>query len=146
MALTRIRLALLTILFGFAASFVGGVEASERSAQEGVYTAEQAQRGRQIYQAECASCHAPDMQGGPAARSLSGVTFRFQWQDSTLAEFFDAMRNNMPPGKAGTLSDQAYVDLLAAILQRNEFPAGNRELEVKPAFLGETFIRWRSPE
>jgi hypothetical protein len=34
----------------------------------------------------------------------------------------------MPAPAPGTLSDEAYADILAYILQRNEYPPGNREL------------------
>jgi hypothetical protein len=34
----------------------------------------------------------------------------------------------MPPGSANTLGDKTYMDILAFILQSNEFPAGNQEL------------------
>ena len=34
----------------------------------------------------------------------------------------------MPLGNANTLGDKTYMDILAFILQFNDFPAGNREL------------------
>ena len=117
-----------------------------RTAQDGLFTLEQAERGERVYQAECASCHAPDMKGGPAARGLSGLTFRYQWANRSLAALFDAMRGKMPPGKPGTLREQAYLDLLAAILKRNDFPPGEAELEADEQLLRSTLIRWQRPD
>jgi hypothetical protein len=34
----------------------------------------------------------------------------------------------MPPGNANTLGDKTYMDILAFILESNDFPAGNQEL------------------
>jgi hypothetical protein len=39
------------------------------------------------------------------------------------------VKRNMPADNAGTLSDPAYVDVLAYILQQNTFPAGTAELK-----------------
>ena|SRR5690606_13950769 len=122
---------------------VAQADDASRTAQDGVFTLEQAERGERVYQAECASCHAPDMRGGPAARGLSGLTFRYQWADRPLAALFDAMQKNMPPGKPGALREQAYLDLLAAILKRNDFPAGEAELGGDEQFLCSTLIRWQ---
>jgi hypothetical protein len=56
------------------------------------------------------------------------------------------MREKMPPGKPGALREQAYLDLLAAILRRNDFPAGEAELEADEQFLCSTLIRWQRPD
>lgn len=112
------------------------------SVLDGVYTPDQALRGEAIYQQECQSCHAADMAGGPAARGLLGLAFQFLWKDKTLADLFAAMREKMPPGSPGTLDDQAYVDILAAILERNDFPAGEAEIKADPETLKSIVIRW----
>lgn len=115
------------------------------SVWDGVFTLDQAQRGELIYKSECQTCHAADMRGGPAAGGLRGVTFRFLWKDKTIADLFNAMRKKMPPGQPGTLGDQAYLDVLAAILQRNEFPAGETEIEADEEVMNSIVIRWGVP-
>lgn len=115
------------------------------TAQDGLFTLQQAERGERVYQAECASCHATDMKGGPAARGLSGLTFRYLWADRPLEALFNAMRETMPPGKPGALREQAYFDLLAAILRRNGFPPGEAELEADEQVLRST-LRWQRPD
>jgi mono/diheme cytochrome c family protein len=115
------------------------------SVWQGVYTPEQAQRGEQVYRAECQSCHANDMRGGPAARGLLGLEFRYLWQGRSLAELLQAVREKMPPGNAGSLADQAYADVIAAILQRNGFPAGGAEIPVAAAALTGIVLNWEQP-
>lgn len=116
------------------------------SVLDGMFTVEQAQRGELIYKAECASCHAADMRGGPAARGLRGVTFQFLWTGKTVADLFNAMREKMPPGQPGVLDDQAYLDVLAAILQRNGFPAGETEIGADAKVLNSMIIGWGRPD
>jgi mono/diheme cytochrome c family protein len=112
----------------------------------GVFTVEQAQRGELIYKTECATCHAADMRGGPAARGLRGVTFQYLWTGRTVADLFNAMRQKMPPGQPGSLGEQAYLDVLAAILQRNGFPTGETEIEADEEVLNSMVIGWERPD
>jgi len=41
---------------------------------------------------------------------------------------FDRVRTTMPQGNPGSLRAQDYLDLIAFILQANNFPAGSHEL------------------
>ena len=52
-------------------------------------------------------------------------------RESTLHLFFEKTKTTMPRGAAGTLSDQAYVDIVSYVLKTNEFPAGAQELRVE---------------
>jgi mono/diheme cytochrome c family protein len=104
------------------------VGAQQRPA--GPYTAAQAQTGRAAYQANCASCHAPDLSGreGP---QLAGANFMTQWGDKTTGELIGFMRATMPPSGAAPLPDQAYADLAAFILDANSARPGNQTLAAK---------------
>ena len=137
------QLAVLCLLSG--APSAAHADEAPRSVWDGVFTLEQAQRGELIYLSECQTCHAADMRGGPAAGALRGVTFQFLWRDRTVADLFNAMREKMPPGCPGTLADQAYLDVLAAILKQNEFPAGEQEIEADEDVLSSIVIRWGPP-
>jgi len=117
----------------------------QTSVRDGVYTAEQALRGEAIYSQHCQSCHAADMRGGPAARGLLGLGFQYVWKGKLLADLYAAMRDKMPPGNPGALSGQDYIDILAAILQRNEFPSGEVELTANADTLQSILIVWDSP-
>ena len=54
-----------------------------RTVWNGVYTADQAQRGSQQFGTHCASCHAADLTGGEGP-SLVGESFMNSWRESTV--------------------------------------------------------------
>ena len=98
-----------------------------RSVTEGVYSAGQAARGQQIYQAQCAECHGNAMEGtiGPP---LAGESFLSNWSARPLANLVDKVQKTMPFNLPGSLSRQQSTDLAAYILQAGKFPAGQVEL------------------
>ena len=98
----------------------------ERSVKDGVYSADQAARGRDRYEATCQRCHGIDLTGG-AGRSLTGDVFIRDWTGLTLDGLFDRMQS-MPPGGSESLGDDVYVDIITYVLERNGFPAGEGEL------------------
>ena len=95
-----------------------------KSTWDGIYTAEQAARGQQLLTSQCIMCHAENLQGGPGVPGVVGPGFMFHWNGKTVRELFEFIRMSMPPGQAGSLGDEAYADVVAAILQANQFPAG----------------------
>ena len=98
-----------------------------RSIADGVYAAPQAERGRQIYQAQCAECHGNAMEGttGPP---LVGPGFLSNWSARPLANLADKIQKTMPFNLPGSLSQQQSTDLAAYILRAGKFPAGQAEL------------------
>ena len=92
---------------------------------DGVYTTEQAARGRQAYGDSCMACHEGIDQDGP---DLKGSAFVDRWRGDTLNVLFTQIRTNMPGNRPGGLSDNTYVDILAFLLEGNGFPAGSKEL------------------
>lgn len=121
--------AALAVLMLSAALAAGAQDASGPSIWSGVFTAAQAKRGNDAYQASCSGCHGSDLHAtDPEAVDLTGPAIRARWNGKTLQERFETIRDTMPPGNANTLGDKTYMDILAFILQSNEFPAGNQEL------------------
>ena len=108
---------------------------------DGVYTAEQAARGKVVYDNSCGACHLPDMSGSDEARPLAGERFMQDWREDTLHTLYVRIRNLMPFDDPATLSDDAYLDSVAYILEFNGFPAGERELT--PAGLADIRIEGR---
>jgi mono/diheme cytochrome c family protein len=103
--------------------------ASTPSIWSGVFSEAQAKRGNDVYQASCSGCHGTDLHAtDPEAVDLTGPAIRTKWNGKTLQDRFETIRDTMPPGNANTLGDKTYMDILAFILQSNEFPAGNQEL------------------
>lgn len=122
----------LTLAAGFAgASVEVGALASQddrTTVWDGVYTADQAARGKAVYDASCSACHLPDLTGSPEGRPLVGEPFMQDWREDNLNTLFDRIRTLMPFDDPATLSDDAYLDSVAYILQVNAFPAGAEEL------------------
>ena len=118
--------AALSLLLLLAASVA---HAQGPSIWSGVFTAAQAKRGDEAYQASCAGCHGSDLHATDAeAVDLTGPAFRAKWNGKTLEERFETIRDTMPLGNAKTLGDKTYLDILAFILQSNDVPPGNQEL------------------
>lgn len=100
-----------------------------RSVWDGVYTAEQAQRGEPVYARECSTCHGEKLAGHEDSPPLAGPEFLDGWDGSTLDKLFDKVRLTMPKGEPGTVSVREKADVLAYILSANKFPAGKAELQ-----------------
>ncbi len=104
-------------------------DASGRTILDGVFTPAQAERGRSAYALECSSCHSEDLQG-MSGTALTGQQFIDTWREDSVSRLFDYIRDRMPQGARGSLSDQTYLDILTHILSLNAFPAGLEELTV----------------
>ncbi len=60
--------------------------------------------------------------------ALADERFRDRWDNRTLRQLFDAISKSMPQQDPGSLTPAVYADILAYILQKNEFPAGSEIL------------------
>jgi mono/diheme cytochrome c family protein len=125
----RIAIAALLVI-----AFVSAQEAT-RSVWDGVYTQEQADRGRPLYNQHCASCHADTLMGGEMSPPLVGGEFLSNWNGLTLGELFERIRTTMPQNKPGKLSREVNSDITAYILSVNKFPTGKAELPHAAEFL-----------
>lgn len=101
---------------------------------DGVFTVEQAGRGKSLYSDTCASCHGSQGGGGPAAPPLTGSAFDDK-AGMMLSDIVDFMIAAMPPESPGKLRTREYVDVLAYILTLHGAPAGATELPPKVADL-----------
>ena len=128
----RVSLAIRTLAIGFgvvcAATVLTARQPGRGTVWDGVYTAEQAARGRAVYEEHCSSCHLPDLSGSGEARSLVGDAFMDDWREDTLGTLFSRTRTMMPFDNPATLADGDYLDSIAYILQVNRFPEGRRAL------------------
>jgi len=96
---------------------------------DGVYSEAQATRGQAEYDAHCARCHREDLAGYNSI--LKGPRFLQNYRETSLDILFDKTKTTMPRGAAGTLTDKAYVDIVAYVLKANAFPTGETELRVE---------------
>ena len=123
-------LALLSVALYLAPTVSGGLSAQAGQA----YTSEQADRGRRVFGAYCATCHGTELEGavGPA---LAGAGFLHQWSTRGAQDLYRLLRTSMPKPAMGSLSASAYADVFAYILQRNGLAAGTQAFDGSPAML-----------
>lgn len=88
------------------------------STLNGVYTVEQATRGRNIYLGQCRSCHNPS----------TGDAFERLWGGKTVSDLFSYIHESMPPNDPGSLSRTDNADVVSFLLQATGLPAGGRAL------------------
>ena len=108
---------------------LSGAAPSGAAAQsaEGVYAAAQAAAGRAVYEQKCARCHQSNLQGSFEAPQLAGESFLRFWGDLSPRDLYDRISSSMPPDE-DALADEAYVDVVAYLLQANGAPAGDAPL------------------
>ena len=101
----------------------------KRTVWEGVYTTEQAARGKQVWTTVCVACHPNDLDDNPNAR-LRGEPFMREWGEYHMGPFYGQVKT-MPNDKPGSLGDDKYLDVMSYILQVNGFPEGKEPLKVE---------------
>jgi mono/diheme cytochrome c family protein len=99
----------------------GQAPAPTKTTNSGVYTAEQAERGKKVFEAKCTACH-------DTAR-FTGDTFLDPWAGKPLKDVWDIASGTMPEDNPGSLPQQEYGDIIAYFLHLNAFPTGDTELK-----------------
>lgn len=118
-----------------------GIRAQEeRSIWGGVYTVEQAARGKIINSGVCMKCHGDRGDGAgepdqPQAPAIARATFLRKWDSQSLASLYEFVRGTMPPDNPGSRTDQNYIDVIAYMLELTAVPPGDTELPPDPAVL-----------
>ena len=107
--------------------------AATRSTMTGVYTAAQADRGLQLFAANCAKCHELGLTSSATIPPLGGEDFMSDFTGSSVADLESRVQNTMPADNPGKLSPAEATDLTAFILQNNHIPPGTAELPADPA-------------
>jgi mono/diheme cytochrome c family protein len=118
---------IVAMLLVFACAAMVAAQAG-KSTWDGVFTEEQAKRGAEAFDRECAGCHGAGGAGGSMAPALVGAAFTANYDGQTVGDLFDRNRTTMPVGKEGKLSAQQIADITAFVLQVNKFPSGETEL------------------
>lgn len=102
--------------------------------------AEQVSLGQKLYGAHCAECHGASGEGGKAPKVVgldsgalpldppAGAKHR-KTQFKTVLDIAVFVTQNMPPNKAGTLTEEEYWSILAFDLKANGIDLGSKKLD-----------------
>lgn len=101
--------------------------AQPRTTMAGVYTADQATKGREVFNSNCLGCH--------TTASHQGTAFQLKWFGRPLYDLYDFLSQAMPKAAPGSLTEDEYVWVTAYILRLNGMPAGRTELNAEPSWL-----------
>jgi mono/diheme cytochrome c family protein len=112
-----------------------GGDMPRRSTLDGVFTREQAARGRDVYDGMCLNCH-------PAV-THTGPQFVETWSGKRLGDLFSFVVERMPKNDPGSLSPREYADVLAYILRLNGMPPGPNDLPVDSLALNAIRLEFR---
>lgn len=111
------------------AILVGGLALPQPARADGFFTKDQSKRGEDVYMKNCAQCHMPDLGGRAPVPELAGDTFMSHWANHPIADLFKRITTTMPQGRPGSLSKEAYADVIAFLLDSNGLPSGGAELK-----------------
>lgn len=112
------------------ALFAGYASAQSSTIKDGVYTAEQATSGKELYERRCGACHNVDFYRNAFSNRNSQV----------LQVMFEEILVNMPADTPGSLMDSEYEVVFAHILSLVGYPAGDTELNYANGSMGEITI------
>ena len=62
------------------------------------------------------------------APSIAGSDFIVFWTELPVGSLFERIRVSMPEDGPGRLTDEEYTDVVAYLLDANDYPAGDQEL------------------
>jgi len=111
----------------WAAAVVAGAQGAVdhgKTVRDGVYSKEQATRGRATYDNKCSECH----DGGSMGPELWGSGFLSRWSNKSVHALYDVIAKSMPADAPGTLNENELLDVVAYVVQANGFPAGDTPL------------------
>lgn len=97
------------------------------------FTAAQAEQGSSVYDEQCQSCHAGDLRAHGPFPPLTDSEFFGSWEGRSVGALYAYIRDSMPLGSPGSLSDDAYAEVMAYWLQRHGYQAGDTPLPSDPA-------------
>jgi mono/diheme cytochrome c family protein len=103
-------------------------QTATRSVWDGVYTADQAARGKEQFDSHCANCHGATLAGAEMAPALAGASFLDNWNGTAVGDLVERIRTTMPGDNPGSLGRKTATDIVSYILSVNQVPAGAAEL------------------
>ena len=127
---TAIAIVLAGGVFAAALTTTVGAQAT-RSANDGVFAADQATKGEGVYKEQCAACHGDNLEGSGPMPPLAGRDFLSNWQGKTVGDLFEKTQTSMPATAPGTLTPEQTAQVMAYVLSVSKYPAGSAALPDK---------------
>jgi alcohol dehydrogenase (cytochrome c) len=121
------------------------VTAQQRSGGA-LFMQEQSSAGRIAYQANCSTCHGPELAGRNEAPQLAGNNFLSAWGGRTVHDLTAYIHTTMPPGAPGSLTEKTCVDITAFLLESNGAVAGSQPLSAAATNVIRSVASGRPPE
>ena len=84
----------------------------------GVYSEDQAKRGKDVYANLCKSCHNPS----------TGDAFAKRWVGKTLLDLFTYIYENMPDNNPRSVDEPTDADIIGYLMQSTGMPVGTRDV------------------
>jgi mono/diheme cytochrome c family protein len=106
--------------------------AAPKTTEDGIYSPEQAAKGKDLYSQNCSACHLDDMSGSGEAPPLAGEGFTDSWMGHSVNELDQTVLNTMPLDNPGSLDPNDALAIVTYIFQKNDFPAGKTPLKNDP--------------
>ncbi len=140
------------VLLGLA--FAQSADAAQPASQ-GIFTAQQVDAGKALYEAKCANCHAANLMGGAVTTPIIGNAFLEKWGAKPTAagsptwtglkaaDLLDLMVRTMPPPSNSPVAPADQVTILAYLLQQNGFPSSGSALTAQTASLRDTTLTFQ---
>jgi quinoprotein glucose dehydrogenase len=136
---------LLVVAAAAGLALAANAQSANRSVWEGVFSPDQADRGKASYVQRCGACHGATLAGTGEAPGLTGGEFVSHYDQLTVGDLFERVRTTMPNNAPGTLSRDEYADVVAFLLQANGFPAGAKPLDRRTEVLATIGIQAQKP-
>ena len=126
----KITIAIATCaLLALASALNATLRAQATSVADGVYTAEQAERGATLYGEQCASCHGEKMEGvADLFPALAGDLFMKNWTGKSVGELYEKIATTMPALDPGSMKPDQVADVVAHMLSASKYPTGSTAL------------------
>ena len=122
-----VELTAVAVLAGCSGAVEHGLSevATEPASAAGFYSLDQAARGRDSFAEICGECH--------SRGEFRGDDFEYTWRRQTVWDFFRQLVRTMPEDMPGFLPNETYVDIIAYVLQINQYASGDADLVASEA-------------
>jgi polar amino acid transport system substrate-binding protein len=104
--------------------------AGQKTTNDGVYTKAQADGAKALYAKVCLDCHPFTVaeKKKPKDIPLGEEPFFEEWEGRKVRELISIIALTMPNDGSAVIDEREAADLVAYILQRNGYPAGDAPL------------------